>query len=142
MTTDDLKQIRGVIKEELSFVEGRFDNKLSSVETKLTSVETGLSKRLTSVETGLSSVKEELTSVETRLEQKIEESEKHVMSDIAQFINDRIAPMFEEKADKSDIERIERKLDSNLAMNLDQKYRLEKIESLPTIAHELKIKKH
>lgn len=116
MTTDDLKQIRGVIKEELSYVEERLEQKIEGVS-------------------------ERLTFVKKELEQKIEESGKSVMSDIAQFMDDQIAPMIDEKADKTDIERLERKLDLNLSKNLEQDHRLSKLESVPLIAHELKIRK-
>src|SRR5438067_664364 len=86
-------------------------------------------------------VKEEAFSSEKRLEEKIE----HFSTDIGNFMHKNIIPLFDEKADKSDIERlernmdrIERKLDQYSDQTLDHKHRLTAIEATPTIAHELK----
>lgn len=54
---------------------------------------------------------------------------------------DHLLPIIDQKVDKTDIDRIKRKLDRVLAKDLEQDHRLDRIESLPTIAHELKSKK-
>lgn len=70
----------------------------------------------------------------------ISESETRVVGEVGKFIEDSILPTLEEKADKSDIDRLERKLDNITAKDLEQDHRLDEIKSLPTIAHELKLK--
>ena len=81
-------------------------------------------------------------------DQRLEVSEKRIMKEIGDFINDAILPKIADMADKSDIarlesniERIQRKLDRALDKNIEQDSRLDKLESLPTVVHELKVKK-
>lgn len=83
------------------------------------------------------------------LDEKLAASEKRLNEDIGYFIEKNLIPQLEEKADKkdlkdlatkSDIDRIERKLDKALAKNVEQDQRLTEIESLPAIAHQLKSK--
>lgn len=88
-----------------------------------------------------SAVRGEVSSAEQRLEQKIEESGKNIIRDLGQFMEEQLFPMIEEKADKSDIERLERKLDVFSAKVANQDTRIKDIESLPAVAHELKLKK-
>ena len=45
------------------------------------------------------------------------------------------------KADKSDIDRLERKMDRIIDKDIVQEKRLDRIESIPAIAHEVRLKK-
>lgn len=128
MNNDDLKKLRTVIKEEVTSV----------VEEKLTASEQRSKKGLTTLEQRL---KREITSSEQRLREEISASEKRVMADIGEFMEDNLFPMIEEKADKSDIDRIERKLDKVLDRSLDHETRIKVIEQVPAVAHELKLKR-
>ncbi len=68
-------------------------------------------------------------------------SEKRILGELGDFMENQLFPMLEEKADKSDIDRIERKLDILSDKVIVQEKALRDIASLPTVAHELKIKK-
>lgn len=86
-----------------------------------------------------------LAQSEKRLTKKIEEevkaSEKRILGEIGTFVDDVLVPQIDQKADKSDIERLERKLDIYSVQTIDQGKRLKDIESLPTIVHELRLAK-
>jgi len=84
---------------------------------------------------------EDLIKIGYLLDEKLSASEKRISAEIGDFIESNLLPQLEEKADKSDIDRIERKLDRSLAKDLEQDHRLGKMESLPVIAHQLKSKK-
>lgn len=86
-------------------------------------------------------VDEKLASSEQRLKEEISASEKRIMNDMGDFIDHSLLPQIKEKADKSDIDRLERKMDRALDNNMKQNRRLDSIESVPVIAHELKLKK-
>lgn len=99
MNAADLKQIRQVIKEEVTTV-----------------------------------VKEEVTKI-------VAASEEKIITEVANFISEDVLPQIDEKTDKSDIERIERKVDQVLDKLYDHESRIKDIERIPVIAHELKLKK-
>ena len=82
-----------------------------------------------------------LKKITNLLDEKLAASEKRLNEDIGNFIEMNLLPQLGEKADKSDIDRLERKLDKALTKDLEQDQRLTKIESLPAIAHELKSKR-
>lgn len=131
MTNDDLKNIgtlmdtklKGlsvVIKEEVSASEKRLRKDLSKTEQKL---------------------KKEISASEQRLRGEISASDSHVMTDIGQYMEDNLFPMIDEKADKTDIDRLERKLDRVIDVSKDYEIRIKDIERIPVIANELKFKK-
>lgn len=93
MTTNDLNQIRGVIKEEVGIVEERLDGKINQLSV-----------------------------------------------DLGMVLEKNILPMIAEKADKSDIDRLESKLDKALDKNIDLEKRVRDIEQVSVVAHELKSK--
>ncbi len=128
MNNDDFKKLRTVIKEEVASV----------VEEKLTASEQRSKKELTTLEQRL---KREITTSEQRLKEEISASEKRVMADIGSFMEDNLFPMIEEKADKSDIDRLERKMDKVLDRGLDHESRIKAIEQVSVVAHELKLKR-
>lgn len=82
------------------------------------------------MDTKLDKLRREITReiVATRdgLRKEIVDSEDRVIKGILEFISDHVVPIIEDNADKSDVKRIERRLDE--------------IESLPTVAHELKFR--
>lgn len=93
-----------------------------------------------------------LTSVEIRLKEEILNSGKRIIDNIGNFMEETLLPMINErfnaveeeldtKADKTDIDRIERKLDRLVDTDLDHEHRIKDIESIPVIAHELKRRK-
>lgn len=93
-----------------------------------------------------------MTSVETRLKEELLNSGKRIIGDIGNFMEETLLPMINErfdaveeeldtKAEKADIDRIERKLDRLVDTDLDHERRIKDIESIPVIAHELKRRK-
>lgn len=90
-----------------------------------------------------------LSITETRLREEITASSKEVKEDVGDFIEHTLMPLInqrfdtidEDKADKSDIDRIERKLDRLTSTDLDHEKRIRDIELVPVIAHELKHRK-
>lgn len=79
-----------------------------------------------------------LTQISNLLDEKLAASEKRVIGEVGKFIEDHLFPMIEEKADKSDIDRIERKLDRVIDTGLDHENRIKTIEQLPSIAHQMR----
>lgn len=81
---------------------------------------------------------DDIQQISNLLDKKLKASEKKVIGEIGKFIEDQLFPMIEEKADKSDIDRIERKLDKVLDTGLDHEGRIKAIEQIPSIAHQIK----
>ena len=79
-----------------------------------------------------------LTQISNLLDEKLAASEKRVIGEVGKFIEDNLFPMIEEKADKTDIDRIERKLDRAIDSGLDHESKIKTIEQLPSIAHQIK----
>lgn len=122
MNDDDLKKIGKLISDSASASEERL--------TKL--------------------VANSISVSEVRLTKLISDSEERIIREIGGFINNTIIPQLDEKADKvdlqslaskSDIDRLERKLDRVFAKDAEQDYRLDRLESIPVIASELRLKK-
>lgn len=82
-----------------------------------------------------------LDKLRLELKEEIFGSEKRIVKGIVGFFSDTVIPLIDDKADKEDIERLERKLDSNVDKIIVLKSRVDNIESIPAIAHELKIKR-
>ncbi|MBI2086114.1 hypothetical protein HYT74_02115 [Candidatus Daviesbacteria bacterium] len=135
MTNNDLNQIGSLIDKKLSATEDRLKREIALTEERL-------DKKISSTEEKL---KIEISSVEERMNKEIDAtkeellaSDKKIMVDIGTFMEDTLFPMIDEKADKSDIDRIERKLDRVLDASLDHGRRIKDIESVPVVAHDLK----
>ncbi|TSC64605.1 MAG: Uncharacterized protein G01um101493_85, partial [Microgenomates group bacterium Gr01-1014_93] len=64
-----------------------------------------------------------------------------IIAEVGQFVEDHLVPMIEEKADKSDIDRLESKLDRVIDTSLDHESRIRDIEQVSVVAHELRLKK-
>lgn len=86
-------------------------------------------------------VKKEISASEKRLKEEISTSASKVLGDIGQFMEDNLFPMIDEKADKTDIDRLERKLDRFIDTIYEHESRIKDVEQVPVIAHELKLKK-
>lgn len=56
-------------------------------------------------------------------------------------IREDMATIREDMATKTDIDRLERKIDTILDKDMEQDKRLDRIESIPIIAHEISSKK-
>jgi len=74
--------------------------------------------------------------------EEIAASEKRIVKDIVDFVSDHLIPIIDEKADKTDMDRVERKLDLYIDKTIVLKSRVDDIESLPTVAHELTVRKN
>lgn len=84
---------------------------------------------------------EKLTATEKRLKSDIDNTKSGIISEFVTFMQDHLIPLFDEKADRSNIERVERRADLLSDEIGKHNVRLKNIESIPTIAHQLKIKK-
>lgn len=120
MIKQDLNEIRTLIKEEVSASEKRLTGELAASEKRLEG---------------------KLEASEKRLVGEINKSEKKVLGEVGKFVTDELLPAIDEKADKADIERLERKIDLLGDKNAEFNSRITQIESIPIIAHELKHKK-
>ncbi len=83
----------------------------------------------------------DLNQIGELMDKKLIASEKRVIGEIGKFMADNVFPLFEEVAGKSDIERLERRIDHLADQNNILATRVTRIESIPAIAHELKVKK-
>ena len=63
------------------------------------------------------------------------------IGNIKKRLEERLLPLIRNMADKSDIERIERKIDKLVDGNLDHESRIKAIEQVPVVAHQLRFKK-
>lgn len=79
-----------------------------------------------------------LTQIGNLLDEKLEASEKRIIGELGKFMEDYLFPMIEEKADKTDIDRIERKLDRAIDTGIDHGNRIKAIEQIPSIALQIK----
>ncbi|MBI3486238.1 hypothetical protein HY025_04865 [Candidatus Daviesbacteria bacterium] len=84
---------------------------------------------------------DDLKKIGKLIDDRLDSTEQRILTEIGTFVEDQILPAIDAKADKSDIDRLERKLDHFAAQVTDHNQRLNDLESLPTIAHELKKKK-
>ena len=114
MNNDDIKKLRSVIREEVT----------TAVKEEVSSAEQRLSHKIDG----------SISSAEQRLGEKI----KQLSLDIGDFISERVIPLFDEKADKSDIDRLENKIDRIIDKDIEQDRRLDRIESVSVVALELK----
>ena len=121
MNNDDLNKFRKVVREEVSQV---VDESVSASEKRL-----------------VGTIDEKISASEKRLDQKIDQritvSEEKIINAVSKFISEDVLTQLDEKADKADIERLERKIDRCLDMNVDHESRIKDIEQISVIAHQL-----
>ncbi len=92
-------------------------------------------------ESNIASEQRVIKVVKELVKGEISASEKRILVEIGTFVTDEILPAIDEKADKSDIDRLERKIDQLADKNYEHDVRLKNIESIPAVAHQLRIKK-
>lgn len=140
---DDLNKIGQLLDARLKASEQRLGDKLEASEQRFDARLNGVEERLTAT------FSHQLILVEGRLNSKISDSKEHqnhnlenfgsqLMADIGMFMEDHLFPMIEEKADKTDIDRLERKMDHISDKINGHDNRIKRIELTPTVAHELK----
>ncbi len=49
--------------------------------------------------------------IDSKLDSKLEVTERRILAEVGKFVEDQILPAIDQKADKSDIDRLERKID-------------------------------
>lgn len=129
MDDKDFNKIRTIVREEVA----------TTVKQEISESETRL--RITIKEDVASTVKKEVAESETRLRIMVNEEITASEGRIGQFLEERVIPLIDQKADKTDIDRLERKLDVQSVETMKHRHRLDTLEALPAIAHELKSKK-
>ncbi len=110
MNSDDLKKIRGVIRDEVSSTEKRIKGEIKQI----------------------------VSASEKRLLREADKRERRMVTEIGEFIENNVISRLDEKANKTGIDRLEGKIDRLTDDVLDHKRRIEKIEQVPTIAHQIK----
>lgn len=134
MTDEDVKKLGLLIDSRLGEFRDEIKDSISASEKNLRAFVGD------SISASEKSLRGEIVSVENSLRQEILASENRVVKGLVDFVSDSLVPLIDEKADKTDIDRIERKLDNLSAKILENSHRLDVVESLPVIAHELKIR--
>lgn len=124
MTNDDLNQIQNVLRVEINTA---LDSKLAGTEKRL--------------RTEIGSTEKRLRGEMGSLKVEIAASEKRVITEIVDFVHDQLMPLIDDKADKTDIESAARRTDYLGNKVGEHDVRLENIESIPVVAHQLKVKK-
>lgn len=140
MTTNDLNQISKLLDEKLTTTKreltaGIQTELTASIKTELTA---SIDEKLIAAEKRL---RTEMIATEKRLKDKITDSGNNIIEEIAGFMEINIIPKLEGKTNKSDIERVERRTDSLADKVGEHDVRLKKIESIPAITHQLKVKR-
>lgn len=97
-----------------------------------------LDEKLTAIEKRL---RTEIAATKDSLRTEIAEKSDEVVNVLLEFMQAHLIPLIAESADKSDVERIERRIDHLADKVSEHDVRLKNIESIPAIAHQLKIKK-
>ena len=115
LDTNDIKQIRQVIKEEISGTETRLRGEITGTETKLmkeiSGTETRLRGEITGTETRLrGEIKESEKMVTKNLTKVIEETEQRIYHGIGDVISDSLLPMLNEKVNKKDLAILEKRV--------------------------------
>lgn len=117
MTQDDLKQIDALFDKRFKSQNQKFDKRFTESENRFD---------------------KKLENLEERLNQKIKTSADEVIEGIADMLNDSVFPKLSKMAEKSDIERVERRLDAISNEVGNHAVRIKAIEQIPAVAHELK----
>ncbi len=108
LDSQDIKQIRQVVTEEVNNLKQVVDGEI---------------KDLKQVVSG------EIKDLKRYVKDEIKDSEKRIIGEIGTFIEDQVLPQFDEKADKTDIDRLERKLDIFSAKVANHDQDIQKIKS-------------
>ena len=84
----------------------------------------------------------DLTQIRKIVKEEVSTSEKRIIGELGGFMEDHLLPIIDAKADKTDIDRIERKLDKFIDTSLHHENRIKAIEHIPVISHQLKTQKN
>lgn len=84
---------------------------------------------------------DDLNQIGKLLDKKLSANKEEVVDEMITFMEENLFPQFERIAEKSDIERVERRIDSTADKVGEHEVRIKNIETIPVIAHELKVKK-
>lgn len=147
MNDDDLKKIGKLITDSERRVKKTLEKSFEiKIEDAFSDSQQRLEERLTKKINQAVIESEERTAERIkesgeRTSTKIEESIKKLSLEIGQFVDDSLLPQIAEKADKSDIKRLERKLDYYIGKTEQNEKDIEDIKSVPVVAHHLKVSK-
>lgn len=78
---------------------------------------------------------------EVKFDNKLVKMQKTINIEIGDYITEELLPLIDEKANKTDTDRIERKLDRAIDRLYGHEDRISNIESVPVVTHHLSIKK-
>lgn len=135
MTDKDLSKLVTVIDSKL-------DKFGKEINKEIAATRDGLKEEIA---TTRGELREEIAATRNGLRGEIKEeivaSENRVIQGILEFFRDHVMPVIDENAGKTDVERIERKLDRYIDKTIDLESRVDDIELLPIVAHELKVKR-
>lgn len=101
MTDNDTKKISRLMDSKL-------DKFRDEIKVSISASEEGIRGEISASEERL---RGEISGSERKLRKELSASEKRVIKGLVDFVSDQLIPVIDEKADKSDIDRIERKLD-------------------------------
>lgn len=135
MTSDDLSKIQKVLKTEINTA---LDNKLADTEkrlkTEITSTQESLRFEITSTEKRLRAeiglTEKHLRGEMGSLKAEVVASEKRVISEIVDFVQDQLMPLIDDKADKKDIDNSITRTDFLSDKVGEHDVRLKNIESI------------
>lgn len=133
ITNDEWKKLAKLLDERLDIkleekLEGKLSKKFSEFEVRF---ERKLEEKFDS----------KLEGLEGRFDKKLKTFGEDIITDITNYIDESIIPLINEKADKTDVDRMERKLDRAIDRLYGHEDRISEIESVPVVAHHLSIKK-
>lgn len=122
LSNEDLLKIGSFLSGSEQRINQRMDSKFAEMEVRITASE---------------------DRVLRRMDDNIKVAESRIMRELGNFFEQVITPQFDTLSSKADkiearLDGIDRKLDRNLDKELVQDGRLDKIESVPVVAHALK----
>ncbi len=84
---------------------------------------------------------DDLNQIGKLLDKKLSQNKDDVIDEMVTFMEENLFPKFDRMAEKSDIERVERRIDSIAIKVGNQEVRLKDIEAMPITAHQLRVYK-
>ena len=84
---------------------------------------------------------DDLKQIGKLLDEKLTSQKEEVIDEMVGLMEEHLFPRFEKMAEKSDIERIERRLDSLAVTVGTREEKIQDMEAIRAIAHQLKVSK-
>lgn len=134
MTNDDLKQIDKLLVKRFTAQDKKFDKRFEAQDKRFDAID----QRFEAVDQRFN---DQDKKFETILEKRLISQKEEIVEEIAAFMNENLFPYLDKLAHKSDVERIERRLDAMSNQVGDHEVRIEDIERVPVVAHQLKVNK-